>query len=208
TFHNYKITLCITHIASYTSLFRAYNPSTSLSYWRTIHLLRNNRSRLATSSSAATIPPSPEVMFLVGYNENIANVPNVPTICPCQEAPCAWAASSNSNSPCRWAICPNAPISAGCPYRCTGMIARVRSVTAASTETGSRQNVPGSISANTGRAPANTTELAVAAKVNEGTITSSPTPTPAANKPKCSPDVPELTATHPRPAVNSAANSS
>ena len=44
----------------------------------------------------------------------------------------------------------------------------MRSVTAASTEAGSRQNVSGSMSAKTGVAPVIATALAVAAKVNDG----------------------------------------
>ena len=44
-------------------------------------------------------------------------------------------------------------MSAGCPYRCTGMMPLVRPVTAASTARASRQNWSGSISAKTGVAP-------------------------------------------------------
>ncbi|CAB4558281.1 unannotated protein [freshwater metagenome] len=51
------------------------------------------------------------------------------------------------------------------------------------------------MSANTGTAPASTTELAVAAKEKDGTITSSPALIPAAIKPKCSADVPLFIAT-------------
>ena len=43
--------------------------------------------------------------------------------------------------------------------------------------------------------------FAVAAKVNEGTITSSPLPMPAARRPRCKADVPELTATQCRPST-------
>src|SRR4051794_8876869 len=87
------------------------------------------------------------------------------------------------------------------------MIALVRSVTAARTLSASRQKWSGSMSAKTGVAPVRATELAVAAKVNDGTITSSPGPTPAARRPRCSPEVPELTATHVRPEVTRPANS-
>ena len=48
------------------------------------------------------------------------------------------------------------------------MIAAVRAVIAASTLAGSRQKVSGSMSAKTGVAPVSATELAVAAKVNDG----------------------------------------
>jgi len=88
------------------------------------------------------------------------------------------------------------------------MIALVRSVIEASIDAGSRQKKSGSMSANTGVAPVRATELPVAAKVNDGTMTSSPGPMPAARRPKCSPDVPEFTATQVRPCTSSAANSS
>ena len=52
--------------------------------------------------------------------------------------------------------------SAGWPKMCTGMIARVRSVIAASAAAGSRQNVSGSMSANTGVAPVRAIASAVA----------------------------------------------
>ena len=44
------------------------------------------------------------------------------------------------------------------------------------------------MSAKTGVAPVSATEFAVAAKVNDGTMTSSPGPTPAASRPRCEPD--------------------
>ena len=81
------------------------------------------------------------------------------------------------------------------------MIAAVRDVTAAAADAGSRQYVAGSMSAKTGRAPACTTALAVAAKVNAGTMTSSPGPMPAATSPRCRAEVPEAIATHSRPAI-------
>ena len=63
------------------------------------------------------------------------------------------------------------------------------------------------MSAKTGVAPVSATEFAVAAKVNDGTMTSSPGPTPAASRPRCRPDVPELTATQVRPSTSASANS-
>ena len=61
--------------------------------------------------------------------------------------------------------------------------------------------VPGSISANTGRAPSALTALPVAINVNAGTITSSPGRTPQACKPNSSASVPEATPNaKPRPA--------
>ncbi len=54
------------------------------------------------------------------------------------------------------------------------MIARVRSVIAASIWVGSMFSVSGSMSTKTGRKPACTTALPVATKESAGTITSSP----------------------------------
>ena len=56
-------------------------------------------------------------MFLVGYSENIANSPKAPTGVPFSEAPCAWAASSNSNSECESAMVRSVSILAGWPYK-------------------------------------------------------------------------------------------
>src|ERR1700741_643393 len=64
------------------------------------------------------------------------------------------------------------------------------------------------MSANTGVAPVSATEFAVAAKVNDGTMTSSPGPTPAASRPRGRPAVPELTATTGRPSSSVALNAS
>ena len=64
------------------------------------------------------------------------------------------------------------------------------------------------MSANTGVAPVIATEFAVAAKVKEGTMTSSPGPIPAASSPRCRAEVPELTATARVPGTSAAANSS
>ena len=74
-------------------------------------------------------------------------------------------------------------------------------VTAASTAEGSRQKWAGSMSANTGRAPVSATALAVAAKLNDGTTTSSPGPIPSATSASSRALVPELTATHGRPST-------
>ena len=79
------------------------------------------------------------------------------------------------------AICRISSISAHWPNRCTGMIAFVAVDSLYSTSAGSRLNVSGRISANTGFAPSRHTALAVAKNVKLGTITSSPGPTPSAN---------------------------
>ncbi len=64
------------------------------------------------------------------------------------------------------------------------MIAAVRSRDRAATESGSRQKVARSMSAKTGVAPAITTALAVAAKENDGTMTSSPGADAGAEQPE------------------------
>ena len=51
-------------------------------------------SRSISEVATETMPPSPEVMFFVGYSENIAKEPKAPTGVPCSDAPWAWAASS------------------------------------------------------------------------------------------------------------------
>ncbi len=78
--------------------------------------------RAISGVRADTMPPSPEVMFLVGYKLNIANAPKVPTGRPSIAAPCACAASSKIARPCRSATALSRVMSAGCPYRCTGMM--------------------------------------------------------------------------------------
>ena len=65
------------------------------------------------------------------------------------------------------------------PAKCTGMMARVLGVMARSTRSRSRFFDASSISTNTGRARTRATTLALAAKLIAGTITSSPSPTPA-----------------------------
>ena len=67
-------------------------------------------------------------------------------------------------------------ISAGCPKRCTGIIALVRGVIAAIAAVVSMLNVSGSLSTSTGLAPTRTTQPAVAKNEYVGVITSSPGP--------------------------------
>src|SRR5665647_2278163 len=88
------------------------------------------------------------------------------------------------------------------------MMPTVSSVIAASTDAGSRQKSSALMSAKTGVAPVNATELAVAAKVKEGTMTSAPALTPQDSRPRCRPEVPELTATQARPRPKRSENSS
>ena len=114
------------------------------------------RTRSASSSSvAATRPPSPRAnRFLVGKKLKVEATPVVATPC----APNACAASSMIGMPSDV----SAARSAGRPNRCTGMIARVRSVTFAATSSGSTFSETGSMSAKTGVAPVRMIASAVA----------------------------------------------
>ena len=112
--------------------------------------------RSASSSSvAATRPPSPSAnRFLVGKKLKVESAP--PGATP--GAPKACAASSTIGIPS--SARPASGITR--PNRCTGMIARVRSVTRAATSSGSRLSVTGSMSAKTGVAPRRAIDSAVA----------------------------------------------
>ncbi len=74
----------------------------------------------------------------------------------------------------------------------TATIAFVRGVIRARTDSGSRQNVSGSMSANTGIAPCTSAHTADADIVYGETITSSPGPTPAAAAAALSAEVAEF----------------
>ena len=77
-------------------------------------------------------------------------------------------------------------MSAGRPYRCTGMIAFVRSVTAASTDAGSRAPAVGLDAVEDGRRAHVETAFAVATQVFAGTSASSPGPRPRQSSPRIS----------------------
>ena len=85
-------------------------------------------------------------------------------------------------------------MSAPAPRMCTGRIALVCGVTAASTFVASKVSVS-SMSQNTGTAPRWITALIVATQVYVGTITSSPGPTPRAASEVMSAPVPDVTPT-------------
>src|SRR5690348_5917792 len=76
-------------------------------------------------------------------------------------------------------------------------MALVFGVMARDTAAGSRFSVSSETSTRTGRAPTCSTTLAVAQKVMEGTMTSSPGPMPIASRPTWRPAVQELSATTP-----------
>ena len=86
-------------------------------------------------------------------------------------------------------------MSAGCPYRWTGRMARVRRLTAASSAAGSIVSVPGSTSTNRTSAPVRRIASTVATKVKGTVTTSSPAPIPAATSATYRALVPELTPT-------------
>src|SRR5262249_46223321 len=86
--------------------------------------------------------------------------------------------------------------------RCTGRIARVRVVSAASSRAGSSVSVAGSTSQNTGRAPSIEIASAVNVAVCDTVTTSSPGPTPAASSARRIASVPVPTPTaSPQPAT-------
>ena len=91
---------------------------------------------------------------------------------------------------------------AACPYRCTGIMQRVRGVIAFDM-VWAVTVYPSDMSANTGVAPVAATALAVATYVKEGTTTSSPGFMSMVMRAACRAAVPELTATACRAPVNS-----
>src|SRR3989339_463611 len=100
-------------------------------------------------------------------------------------APIAQAASSNKIRPCFLHILSISFRCAGKPKSDTGITALVFGVIFFSISIGSMANVPTSMSQKTGLAPQYSIALAVAIKVNEGTMTSSPGLMPAATRPIC-----------------------
>ena len=90
--------------------------------------------------------------------------------------PAAWAASSRTGTP----SASISAIGATLPNRCTAMTALVLGVIAAFTVSAVTHIVSGSTSQKTGVAPVAGIASADAQKVNDGTMTSSPGPTPSA----------------------------
>jgi hypothetical protein len=105
---------------------------------------RRIRNRSASSSSFVTsAPPSPaQGRFLDGKNEKVATSPSAPARAPSTRAPAACAASSTTGTPSSRSSATGATL----PNRCTGTIAFVRGVSAASTVARVTQNVSGSMS--------------------------------------------------------------
>ena len=102
-----------------------------------------DRHAAASASSLVTMmPPSPDVRFLLDWNENdpassdAAGGPVAP-----RGAVRVRGVLEHEESVPRRAMASSASMSAGCPAKCTGMIARVRGVIAASTACGSMLKV-------------------------------------------------------------------
>ncbi len=110
-------------------------------------------------------PPSPELRFLLAWKLKQPALPHVPTLRPFHSPRWAWQASSSTGTRWRWATARMVSRSAAEPPRCTGTIARVRSVIAASIRRASIWNVSMSLSTKMGRAPRSSTALTVATKV-------------------------------------------
>src|SRR6516165_4045642 len=118
---------------------------------------------------------------------------------PRQEEPMACAASSMTRSRCRAAMSYRRSMSTGSPAKCTGMIARVRLVMAASACSRSILRESSPTSTNTGRAPTRTITFAVATKLSAGVMTSSPGPMPQASSAISRPAVAEVSVRTGRP---------
>ena len=118
------------------------------------------RARSASaSSSVSTAPPSPKPgRFLEGKNDSVAAAPKDPARAPSRVEPAAWAESTSTGTP----SSSISGVGATFPNRSTATTARVRAVSAARTVSGVTQNVSGSTSQNTGRAPVGGTASAVA----------------------------------------------
>src|SRR3954454_7684870 len=111
-------------------------------------------------ASLVTIaPPSPkQPRFFDGKKLNVAAVPSAPGRTAADSDPAACAASSSTGTP----SASIARTGATLPNRWTTITALVRGVSAARTVSGVTQNVSGSTSQNTGRAPVGGTASAEA----------------------------------------------
>jgi len=132
------------------------------------------------ASCVTIIPPSPRVpRFFDGKKLKQPTVPIEPAWRPLYFDPMDCAASSMTNRLCFLAMAMIGSMSAICPNRCTGMIALVRGVMAASIFVASMLNVSGSMSTNTGLAHVRAMHPAVAKNVYGVVMTSSPGPIPS-----------------------------
>src|SRR4051794_16309827 len=147
------------------------------------------------SSAVVTMPPSPVVMTLRGWNENATSPPLPPIGVPRCSAPSAHAASSTTSMPRGSQSAWMASRSAGTPAWCTTSTARVAGVSTASMVLAVRLSVVASTSANTGIAPTARGALAVAMYDSDGTTTSSSGPRSSTESASCNAAVPDDAAT-------------
>ena len=156
---------------------------------------RRRRTRSAIcASGVVTMPPSAVVRFFAGWKLKQAVFAPAPIRRPRYSVPAACAASSITTSPCWRSSAAKPSRSHAWPAKWTGRIARVRGVSAASADAGVSWSVPGSTSANTGRAPTSSTQFAVAGQVIGVVTTSSPGPIPCARSARWSAAVHDETA--------------
>ena len=149
---------------------------------------------MSCASSLTNIPPSPVVMFLIGWNENIA-VPEAPIFSALYWVPRACAASSSRKIPWRSASALKPSRSNGAPAKWTGTIILVRGVMAASAASGEIIRVSRSQSTKTGVAPKSSAVFGSETHVIDGVITSSPGPIPRARNSANITDVSDVIAT-------------
>ena len=145
---------------------------------RPITIARSYRSR----SFVVSTPPSPAAISLEPWQLKQPTSPIEPIFFPCQVAPWACEQSSITAIPRERVSSRIDSISAGLPQTWQTTIARVRPVIFRSMSAGSRVIVSRSTSAKTVIPPIAGTVVAVVRNVKEGTITSSPGPTPTANR--------------------------
>ena len=145
------------------------------------------------SFCVVTTPASPKACrFFKGCRLKLAASPKLPVRTPPYFAPTAWAASSSTNRPCCLAIIFIGPIFAGLPAKCTGIIAFVRGVIAASMFFGSIFR-SSATSTKTGVAPTKAILDAEATNEFGAVMTSSPAPISMARSTRCKPQVPFAT---------------
>ncbi len=131
-----------------------------------------------------TIPPSPVVIVLFPKKLKVEISPNVPTYLPLYLEPKASAQSSITNKFLLLASSTICSISHGCPYKWTHIIALVLLVIFCSMSLTDICQVSLSESTKMGVAPVYFIALTDAIYVSVGTITSSPSDIPNANKAK------------------------
>src|SRR5262245_11593961 len=150
--------------------------------------------RFAISGSFVVMtPPSPQMLMnLSGCSENAPITPHAPAGRSSRLDLTAWQASSITGMPRAAAIASRRGMSTMAPVMCTGMIALVRGVMAASNSETSTQK-SSLQSTNFVTAPVSAIAPTVAMNVLAAVMTSSPGPTPRAFNARRRPSVPDPT---------------